>query len=166
MIPQILVLGLIFIVAIRIEVTLAQVQTKEASQKERMHLPQQKKLEGSGKRNPFLLPPGVYPLSKGSPSSLSKERREKSDTKFSDTKFSDTKFAETPPLPLKVKAILISDHIRLASIGQHIVAERDKINDERVLEIKNDRVILAKGDKKRTLLLHQSPIQLTVEEKQ
>jgi hypothetical protein len=161
LIPQILVLGLIFLmVAFRIEGTLAQVRIKEESKKERIHPLQQEKLGERRKRNPFFLPPGVYPLSKGSASSVSKERREKSDTKFS-----DTEFAETSPLPLTVKAILISDHIRLASIGEHIVAERDKINDERVLEIKNDRIILGKGDKRRTLLLHQSPMKLTVEEK-
>jgi hypothetical protein len=41
----------------------------------------------------------------------------------------------------------------------------DRIDDERVLEIKPDRVILGKGDRRRTLLLHQSPVQLTTEEK-
>jgi hypothetical protein len=39
------------------------------------------------------------------------------------------------------------------------------IQDEKILEIKEDRVILGKGDKERTLLLPQSPIQLTVEDR-
>ena len=69
------------------------------------------------------------------------------------------------PSPLKVKAILISDRIRLALIDRHIVTVGDSIQDEKVLEIKTDRVILGKGDQKRTLLLSQSPVLLTVEEK-
>jgi len=53
----------------------------------------------------------------------------------------------------------------LATIGSHIVAVGDKLNGETILEIKNDRVILGKGDRKTTLHLHQSPVQLTIEEK-
>jgi hypothetical protein len=64
-----------------------------------------------------------------------------------------------------VKAILIADHIRLALIDRHIVTIGDSIHDEKVLEIKTDRVILGKGDKKRMLPLSQSPVPLTVEEK-
>jgi hypothetical protein len=67
--------------------------------------------------------------------------------------------------PFKVRAILISDKICLAAIGSQIVAVGDKLNGETILEIKNDRVILGKGDRKRTLHLHQSPVSLTVEEK-
>jgi hypothetical protein len=97
-------------------------------------------------RDPFLLPPGVHLLSKiggslgvkGGPS-------------------------RTEP-DMRVRAILIGDHIRLASIGRHIVTVGDSIQGEKVLEIKTDRVILGKGDQKRTLLLSQSPVLLTVEE--
>jgi hypothetical protein len=97
-------------------------------------------------RDPFLLPPGVHLLSKigaslgvkGGPS-------------------------RTEP-DMRVKAILIGDHIRLASIDRHIVTVGDSIQGEKVLEIKTDRVILGKGDQKRTLLLSQSPVSLTVEE--
>jgi predicted mannosyl-3-phosphoglycerate phosphatase (HAD superfamily) len=67
--------------------------------------------------------------------------------------------------PLKVKAILISDHVRLALIDRHIVTVGDSIHDEKILEIRTDRVILGKGDQKRTLLLSQSPVPLTVEER-
>jgi hypothetical protein len=67
--------------------------------------------------------------------------------------------------PLKVKAILISDYIRLAVIDRHIVTVGDSIREEKVLEIKADRVLLGKGDQKRTLLLSQSPVLLTVEDK-
>jgi len=102
--------------------------------------------EESG-RDPFLLPPGVHLLSKigaslgvkGGPS-------------------------RTEP-DMRVKAILIGDHIRLALIGRHIVTIGDSIHDEKVLEIKTDQVILGKGDQKRTLLLSQSPVLLTVEER-
>ena len=76
---------------------------------------------------------------------------------------SETKPINTSPPPLKVNAILISDHIRLASIDRNIVTVGDSINDERVLEIKTDQVVLGKGDKKRTIFLDQSPMKLTVE---
>jgi len=102
--------------------------------------------QGSG-RDPFVLPPGVRLLSKSEPT-LGKV---------------ENKPIEIPPLPLKIKAILISDHIRLASIDRYIVTVGDVIYDERILEIKADQVVLGKGDKKRTIFLDQSPIKLTVE---
>jgi hypothetical protein len=105
-------------------------------------------------RDPFLLPPGVHLLSKislagikGIPSKTGSQPN------------------NIPPSPLKVKAILISDHVRLALIDRHIVTVGDSIHAEKVLEIKTDRVILGKGDQKRTLLLSQSPVRLTVEER-
>jgi hypothetical protein len=104
-------------------------------------------LSQEGGRDPFLLPLGVHLLSKiGGPSGVK-------------------------GLPPKtepeggVKAILIADHIRLALIDRHIVTVGDSIRDEKVLEINKDKVILGKGDQKRTLLLSQSPIPLTVEGK-
>jgi len=106
-------------------------------------------------RDPFQLPEGIRLLSKIDSVQGAKGTNSKSETKP----------IEISPLPLKVKTILISDHIRLASIDQHIVTVGDLIHDEKVLEIDTDRVILGKGDKKRTLLLIQSPIQLTVEER-
>jgi type II secretory pathway component PulC len=68
-------------------------------------------------------------------------------------------------VPLTLKAILITDHIRLASIDRSIVTVGDSINGEKLLEIKPDRVILGKEGKKRTLFLKQSPVKLTVEER-
>jgi hypothetical protein len=65
---------------------------------------------------------------------------------------------------MKVKAILISDHARLALIDRHIVTVGDSIRGEKVLDIKTDRVTLGKGDQKRTLLLSQSPVRLTAVE--
>lgn len=105
-------------------------------------------------RNPFAFPPGVRLLSKNDAADVPKGTSSTSEIGPMDI----------PPVPLKVNAILISDHIRLASIDRHIVTVGDSIHDEKILEIKNDRVILGKGDKKRTLLLSQSPIRLTVEE--
>lgn len=99
-------------------------------------------------RDPFSLPPGVSPLSKAEPLINVKER---------------VPLPEFPPLT--VKAILISDKIRLASIDRHIVTVGDKILEEKVLEIEPDRVVLGKGDKRRTLYLTQSPIRITVEER-
>jgi len=99
------------------------------------------------KRDPFLLPPGVHLLSRND-ASLGKV---------------GTKPIDVSSLEFKIKAILISDHIRLASIDRHIVTLGDSIHGERVLEIKEDRVILEKGEQKRTILLDQSPIKVTVE---
>jgi hypothetical protein len=104
-------------------------------------------LSQKGGRDPFLLPPGVHLLSKiGAPLGVK----------------------GVPPkmeTDRGVKAILIADHIRLALIDHHIVAVGDSIRDEKVLEINSDRVILGKGDQKRTLLLSQSPALLTVEKR-
>lgn len=147
---QVFAIVLIFINLVAAESALAQAQKGEMSP------PKKKTLEEKSGRDPFLFPRGIYPLSKGSPSSVTKERGEKSDTKF----------GETSPLPLKVRAILISDHLRLATIDRFVVTVGDTIRAERVLEIKNDRVILGKGDKKRTLPLYQSPVKLTTEKEQ
>jgi len=98
-------------------------------------------------RDPFLLPPGVHLLSKIGLSQGTKGTSAKTET-------------DAP-----LKAILIGDHIPLALIDHHIVTVGDSIHGEKVLEIKKDRVILGKGEQKRSLLLPQSPIPLTVEEK-
>jgi len=103
-------------------------------------------------RDPFSLPSGIRPLSKEGTVQGVKGV----------SVIPDTPPAETP---LKLKAILISDHIRLASIDRMIVSIGDSIRDEKVVEIKPDRVILEKGGKKRTILLDQSPLKLTVEER-
>ncbi len=100
-------------------------------------------------RDPFALPPGARLLSKEKTTSGTQEVSSKN----------------ISPPSLKISAILISDRVRLASIDRHIVTVGDSIHDEKVLEIKNDRVILGKGDKTRILLLSQSPVQLTVEGK-
>lgn len=112
-----------------------------------------KKLAGTPVRNPFLLPPGVYFHSREGGTPVRKEKAPGPVAKIEKI--------ETPSF--QVRAILISDHIRLATIGPHIVAVGDKLDGETILEIKNDRVILGRGDKKRTLHLQQSPVQLTVE---
>lgn len=109
--------------------------------KERIVLSQERR------RDPFVLPPGVHFLSKtGSPLGVKGVLPKKETEK-------------------EVKAILIADHIRLALIDHHIVTVGDSIRDEKVLEINSDRVILGKGDQKRTLLLSQSPVLLTVEKR-
>lgn len=106
-------------------------------------------------RDPFLLPSGVRLLSKMDTASGVRGIPSKTEGKPNDIL----------PSPLKVKTILISDHVRLALIDRHIVKVGDSIHDEKVLEIKTDRVILGKGDQKRTLLLSQSPVLLTTEER-
>ena len=131
-----------------------QAGTKEMLKKDQ-ESPSQKKAADTPSRNPFLLPWGVYLLSKEGAAPVRKEKATGPDAKLEEAEIS----------PFKVRAILISDQIRLATIGSQIVAEGDKLNDETILEIKKDRVILGKEDRKRTLHLHQSPVQLTIEEK-
>ena len=131
-----------------------QAGTKEMLQKNK-ESPSQKKSQATRLRNPFLLPPGVHLLSKEGAGPVRKGKASGTDAKLEESEIS----------PFKVRAILISDQIRLATIGTHIVAVGDKFNDETILEIKKDQVILGKGDRKRTLHLQQSPLQLTIEEK-
>jgi len=105
-------------------------------------------LSQESRKDPFLLPPGVHLLSKIGTASGRTDRQSN----------------DILSPPLKVTAILISDHARLALIDRHIVTVGDSIHGEKVLEIKTDRVILGKGEQKRTLLLSQSPVRLTVEQ--
>jgi hypothetical protein len=104
-------------------------------------------LSQEGGRDPFLLPPGVYLLSNLGLSQGMKGVSSKTET-------------DAP-----LKAILIGDRIRLALIDHHIVTVGESIHGEKVLEIRSDRVVLGKGEQKRSLLLPQSPVSLTVEEK-
>jgi hypothetical protein len=108
-----------------------------------------------GVRDPFLLPTGIHLLSKNDTALGMRGIPSKKETEP----------GNIPSSPLKVNAILISDHIRLALIDHHIVTVGDSIQDKKVLEIKTDRVILGQGDQRKTLLLSQSPVLLTVEEK-
>ncbi|MFB3886014.1 MAG: hypothetical protein ACE144_12355 [Thermodesulfobacteriota bacterium] len=102
-----------------------------------------------GGRDPFVLPPGIRLLSRADTVSVSQKVSSK----------------EVPTPSLRVNAILISDRIRLASIDKHIVTIGDTILGEKILEIEKDRVILGMGDKRRTLHLSQSPVELMVEGK-
>jgi len=127
--------------------------------KDKMNPSLGKKVEGRYERNPFFLPLGVHlhSMSKGKSSPETKEAVQKRETKSLDMP------AEIPPAPLRVKAILISNRIRLAVIDRYILTVGDAIKDEKVLEIEPDRVILGKGDQKRTLLLSQSHLPIMVE---
>jgi len=129
--------------------TVAQIPPKTADLKTKGTVSGPGRMESRRERDPFLLPPGVHHLS-AVPQDLSLKRDEK---------------PRDIPLPsLEVKAILISDRLRLASIDRQIVTVGDLIGDERVLDIQKDRVIMGKGDKKRSLLLKQSPVRITPEE--
>jgi len=123
----------------------------------------QQKMMGSGPgRNPFSLPAGIHLRSKGTAVPMASkvlETAPKRETKVLDIP------PPPPPAPLKIRAILITSQSRLALIDRHIVRVGEFIQEEKILEIAKDYVVLGKGDKKRTLLLHQSPIHLTVEEK-
>jgi hypothetical protein len=104
--------------------------------------------------DPFSLPQGVRTRSGGGPGTPAKDLSSKPDVKSK----------EIPPPFLEVRAILVSDHLRLAFIDHQILTVGDLIHDEKVLEIQTDRVLLGKGDKKRSLILKQSPVLLTIEE--
>jgi hypothetical protein len=110
---------------------------------------------GSYGRDPFFFPSGVRAPAKETPAPVKAEKEVKPDLKP----------VEAPPPFLSLRAILIGDRVRLASIDRQILTVGDMIHEERVLEIRSDRVILGKGNQKRSLFLSQSPIRLNVEEK-
>jgi len=111
-----------------------------------------------GKRDPFALPYGVHPRSRESIQGVKPKPATPSIPEESSPKI------ELKEAPLELKAVLISDSLRLATINQFIVQEGDMILGERVSEIRPDKVILTKGDQKRTLYLDQSPVKLITEE--
>jgi hypothetical protein len=149
-----IILVLILILLVSFDSAFSQAGTKERMQKDEESL-SQKKSQETRPRNPFLLPWGVHLLSKEGGGPVRKERSTGADAKLEESEIS----------PFKVRAILIRDQIRLATIGSHIVAVGDELDGETILEINKDRVILGKGDRKRTLRLRPSPLQLTLEEK-
>jgi len=110
----------------------------------------------SSLRDPFALPSGIRHLSKETV-----PQKEKKIESISELKPQTIKPQE---IPLKLKAILISEHIRLASIDQKVLTIGDEINGEKVIDIQSDRVILGKGEKRRTILLDQNPLKITVEQ--
>jgi hypothetical protein len=134
---------LILIFVIKAELSFAQIHAEEMSQKDQINITHKKNLKNSIGRDPFSLPAGIHPLSKGETSTVTKKEESKEG---------------------RVKAILISKHIRLALIDRHIVTVGDSISGEKVVEIRPDQVILKKEGKKRALFLHQSAIPLKVEE--
>src|SRR4030042_307513 len=150
-------MGLIFAVQ-----TPAQTPTKERLLRGQEDSARQKIMRSGPGRNPFSLPAGIHLRSKGTAVPMASkvlEAAPKMETKVLDVP------PIPPPAPLKIRAILITSQSRLALIDRHIVRVGESIQEEKILEIAKDYVVLGKGDKKRTLLLHQSPIHLTVEEK-
>ena len=115
-----------------------------------------------GGRDPFLLPPGIRPLSPDAGIPIRKEAS--APVKKEPEGIQDSQTRPKESWPFALKAILIGDRIRLAAIDQWIVTVGDPVHDERILEIRPDQVVLGKGDKRRTLFLSQSPVRLRVEE--
>lgn len=111
-----------------------------------------------GKRDPFSLPYGVYPRSHESSQGVK--------PKHPTLPIQEVTHPNNEPkeVPLRLKAILISDSLRLAMINQLILQEGDVVFGEKVVEIMPDQVTLKKGDRKRTLFLDQSSIKLITEE--
>lgn len=128
-----------------------------------------KRAQEEKERDPFRLPPGVKLLvsreeEKEVNKGERKEKREEEKKSIMVESIPDQK--PRPSFPsFVIKAILISERIRLAAIEDRLVTEGALIGEERVIEIKPDRVILGKGEERRTLYLPQSPIPLKVEEK-
>ncbi|MCX8118571.1 MAG: hypothetical protein N3G78_11635 [Desulfobacterota bacterium] len=113
---------------------------------------------GPPRRDPFALPPGIRHHSQETPSiPVGSPSQPPAEIKPAET--------QSPEPTFKLKAILIRDHVRLASIGRSLVTIGDTVEGEKVVEIRPDRVILEKEGKKRTLYLDQSPIQIKVEDR-
>jgi hypothetical protein len=143
----ILIVALVIIGLINGELSLAQIHTTEMPKKDQMNITQRERLNDGIGRDPFSLPLGIHPLSKG-------ENKGETATV---TKGEESKTG-------RVRAILISRHISLALVDRHIVKIGDSIDGEKVVEISPDQVVLEKGGKKRALFLPQSVIPLRVEE--
>lgn len=117
-------------------------------------------------RDPFRLPPGIKLLASKGEEEKKVKREEREDQKKTTMVESVSDQQPQPSFsPLVLRAILISDRIRLAAIEEKIVTEGTIICGEKVLEIKPDRVILDQGGKRRTLYLPQSSVPLIVEER-
>jgi hypothetical protein len=143
----ILIVALVLIGLINGDSSLAQINTKEILHKDQINITQKEGLDNGTGRDPFSLPLGIHPLSKGD---------NKGET-VTVTKGEESKVG-------RVKAILISRHISLALVDRRIVKIGDSIDGEKVVEISPDQVVLEKGGKKRTLFLPKSVIPLRVEE--
>lgn len=143
---MIFMVALILIGIINVELSFAQIHTGEMLQKDQINMTQKKRLEDGIGRDPFSLPSGIYPLSKGGNEGYTTVTKEE-----------ESKVG-------RVKAILISRHIRLALVDRRILKVGDSINGEKVVEISSSQVVLGKGGKKRTLFLYQSAVPLRVEE--
>lgn len=119
--------------------------------------------------DPFRLPLGISLLAsregeKGIKKEEKKDKGEELKKPIMVKPSADQKLESSFP-SLVLKAILISDRIRLAAIEDRLVTEGAAIGEEKVLEIKPDQVILGKGAKIRTLYLPQSAVPLKVEER-
>lgn len=66
------------------------------------------------------------------------------------------KKAEKPKIALKLVAIMESNAGRYAIIGGEIVKKGDKIGEEKVVEIHNDRVVLIRNNTKRILSIEDT----------
>lgn len=117
-------------------------------------------------RDPFRLPPGIKPLAPQGEEKQVKREEIRADLEKTTTVEAISDQQLQPSFsPLVLKAILISDRIRLAAIENKLVTEGTLIGEEKVLEIKPDRVILGQGEKRRILYLPQSSVPLIVEER-
>lgn len=67
-----------------------------------------------------------------------------------------------PSNPNIVSAIILQGSRKVATVNNQIVMVGDLLGEEKVLDIKVDRVVLERNGKRREILLRQSPISITV----
>ena len=106
-------------------------------------------------RDPFSLPKGIYNSSKEPITQKVKKLESIPEVKSQEIKPKEAQWT--------LKAILIGEYTRLASINQRILTIGDEINGEKILEIHSDRIVLGKGTERRTVLLDKNPLKIKVE---
>lgn len=99
-------------------------------------------------KNPFALPSGIR---------LVRDKEKEPEPGATAIKTSETNLPE-----LKVNSIFISNGRKLAIINNRVVTVGNELGNEKIIDIQRDRVIMGNANQKRTILLDQSPVSLTV----
>lgn len=73
-----------------------------------------------------------------------------------------TAFPTPSSIPILVSAIILQGARKVATVNNQIVMVGDLLGEEKVLDIKADRVVLERNGKQREILLRQSSISIVV----